>query len=100
MYRVYDDRTNKTLFKNKDAHECVIYINSNYNAAEGEASHIWIELLVREVFDYIVDKYKLETKEKDVMYVNALEKEVNELMKENERLQDEVEWLQEENRNL
>lgn len=43
MYRVYDDRTNETLFENEDSFECVGFINDNFDESDDDFAHIWIE---------------------------------------------------------
>lgn len=43
MYRVYDDRTDETLFRGRESIDCVGYINSNFNDSDDDFEHIWIE---------------------------------------------------------
>jgi hypothetical protein len=43
MYRVYDDRTNETLFESEESFECVFFINSNFSEDDRDWEHIWIE---------------------------------------------------------
>lgn len=43
MYRVFDDRTNETLFKSKDSFDCVGFINSNFDENDDDFAHVWVE---------------------------------------------------------
>ncbi len=43
MYRVYDDRTDKTLYTAELAHQCGHYIEDNYDEGDGDWDCIWIE---------------------------------------------------------
>jgi hypothetical protein len=41
-YRVYDDRTNETLFESYDRLDCVLFIEFNFDEGDGDWEHIWI----------------------------------------------------------
>lgn len=43
MNRVYDDRTNETLFESEDSFECMAFMNHNYEEDDEDFAHIWIE---------------------------------------------------------
>lgn len=41
-HRVYDDRTNETLFESEDSMDCVQYIHANFEENDSDWEHIWI----------------------------------------------------------
>lgn len=44
MPRVYDDRTNETLFASENTFECVQFIQENFDIeSDEEAKYIWID---------------------------------------------------------
>lgn len=43
MYRVYNDKTNETLFSSEDDLDCLNYITQNYNIEHEDFWDIWME---------------------------------------------------------
>jgi hypothetical protein len=43
LIRVYDDRTNETLFESEDGFDCVDFIHKNYDENHEDWGHIWIQ---------------------------------------------------------
>lgn len=43
MYRVYDDRTNETLYENHENEQCAIWLTNNIDFDSEDFYHIWIE---------------------------------------------------------
>ena len=43
MYRVYDDRTNETLYKNEDIMKCVDFLNTHFTEGSSDWDHVWVE---------------------------------------------------------
>jgi hypothetical protein len=41
--RVYDDRTDETLFKSEDVSGCIEFIDKNYDEEHEDFPHVWIE---------------------------------------------------------
>ena len=41
--RVYDDRTDETLYASKNVYECINFINENFDENHEGFPHIWIE---------------------------------------------------------
>lgn len=44
--RVYDDRTNETLFESEDSFECAAFVHLNYDENDDDFAHVWIEIAV------------------------------------------------------
>lgn len=44
-YRVFDDRTNETLYSNQLATECARWIDKHIDEDSKEYEHIWIEVV-------------------------------------------------------
>lgn len=43
LFRVYDDRTNETLYTDEFTGQCEQYIEVNYDECSEDWYHIWIE---------------------------------------------------------
>jgi hypothetical protein len=43
MYRVFDNRTNETLFESTESIDCVGFINSNYDEGDDDFEYIFVE---------------------------------------------------------
>lgn len=41
--RVYDDRTDETLFESDEPAECFVFIMENYDEDDDDFPHVWIE---------------------------------------------------------
>ncbi|MFH6684937.1 hypothetical protein RI119_18960 [Bacillus amyloliquefaciens] len=48
-YRVYDERTNETIFQSGDNAECVIFILRYYDEAHEDYEHIFIDRVGEEM---------------------------------------------------
>ncbi len=46
QYRVYDKRTDETLFQSKDKTACYFFIQNNYDESDDDWEHIFIEFRV------------------------------------------------------
>lgn len=42
-YRVYDDRTNETIYTNESELACVKFIIEHFPEDDEESQHIWVE---------------------------------------------------------
>lgn len=42
-FRVYDDRTGKTIFESKDKWQAMEFLFSNFNEDHPDFNHVWIE---------------------------------------------------------
>lgn len=43
MFRVYDERTNETLFKHMDNIECIVFVANNFDEGDEDFEYIWVE---------------------------------------------------------
>lgn len=43
LCRVYDDRTNKTIFQSENEDECIDFMIENYSDDSPDFEHIWLE---------------------------------------------------------
>lgn len=43
MCRVYDDRSNESLFESEKVLDCAIYMNESYDEDSEDFSHIWLD---------------------------------------------------------
>ncbi|MCP9020121.1 hypothetical protein KEM64_09885 [Bacillus velezensis] len=50
-YRVYDERTNETVFQSGDNAECVGFILGHYDEAHEDYEHIFIDRVIEEKED-------------------------------------------------
>ncbi|QPA31351.1 hypothetical protein [Thermaerobacillus caldiproteolyticus] len=42
-YRVYDERTNETLFESDSKFECYKYLYQNFDESDEDFPHVWLE---------------------------------------------------------
>lgn len=42
-FRVYDDRTNKTIFKSEDKWEAMMFLINHYDENHPDFNHVWLE---------------------------------------------------------
>jgi len=42
-FRVFDDRTNETIFESEDQWEAMMYLADNYDEYHEDFLHVWIE---------------------------------------------------------
>lgn len=42
-YRVFDDRTNETLFESDDNIKCALFIGTRFDDEDDSYEHVWIE---------------------------------------------------------
>lgn len=48
-YRVYDDRTNETLFESEDRGECYKFLHSHYDEDSKDFEHMWLQEVKEEL---------------------------------------------------
>lgn len=42
-FRIYDDRTNETLFESEDKWEATMFLADNYDEEHKDFPHVWLE---------------------------------------------------------
>lgn len=50
-FRVYDDRTNETVFESDDKWEATMFLADNYGEEHEDFAHVWLEEVAQQ-FDH------------------------------------------------